>query len=135
MPSESRRPPQPLMQPQTRGDWEEAIQSSSKAFSFGFPNINCTLHESLTFLYTLRITCQISRSVMLFANSLKMQQFERNRNTTHLGSLIGIFYFGYYTVWKFSNFPGTLTLREIDFGWFQKIKKFRLNIEQNLWGF
>ena len=52
------------------------------------------------------------------------------RLLTDLGSLIGIFDFGYATVWKFSNFPGTLILREIDFGWFQKIKMFRLNIEQ-----
>ena len=28
----------------------------------------------------------------------------------------------YLTVWKFSNFPATLTLREINFGWFQKVK-------------
>ena len=35
---------------------------------------------------------------------------------TDLGSLIGNFDCGYSTVWKFSNFPSALILREINFG-------------------
>ena len=33
------------------------------------------------------------------------------------------FFFHLDTVWKFSNFPATLILREINFGWFQMVKK------------
>ena len=36
------------------------------------------------------------------------------------------------TVWKFSNFPATLILREINFGWFQKAKSAILTI---FWSF
>ena len=32
------------------------------------------------------------------------------------GGLIGIFEYGYSTVWKFGHFPGTLILREITLG-------------------
>ena len=35
---------------------------------------------------------------------------------TDLGSLSGNFDFGYFTVWKFSNFSATMILCEIDFG-------------------
>ena len=35
---------------------------------------------------------------------------------TDLGSLVGNFNCGYYTVWKFSNFPTKLILRKIHFG-------------------
>ena len=38
-----------------------------------------------------------------------------------------IFKCGYSTVWKFSNFPATLILREINFGWFQKVKNCHFN--------
>ena len=50
---------------------------------------------------------------------------------TDLGSLIGISDCGYSTVWKFSNYPTTLILREIIFGWFQKVKDWSFNI---FWG-
>ena len=51
---------------------------------------------------------------------------------TDLGSLIWNFDYGYSTVWKFGNFPGSLILREIHLGWFQKVKNSRLN---NFFGF
>ena len=35
---------------------------------------------------------------------------------TDLGSLVGNFNCGYYTVWKFSNFPTNLILHKINFG-------------------
>ena len=35
---------------------------------------------------------------------------------TDLDSLMGNFDCGYFTNWKFSNFPATLILREINFG-------------------
>ena len=31
------------------------------------------------------------------------------------------------TMWKFSNFPATLILRDINFGWFQKVKNCHFN--------
>ena len=41
---------------------------------------------------------------------------------TDLGSLIEKLDYGYSTVWKFSKFPDTLILREINFGWYLKVK-------------
>ena len=48
---------------------------------------------------------------------------------TDLGSLIEIFDYGYSIVWKFkfSHFPGTLILCEINFWWFQKVKNCHYN--------
>ena len=46
---------------------------------------------------------------------------------TDLGSLIGNFDYAYSTVWKSSNFPATLILHEIDFGWFEKVKHCHFN--------
>ena len=45
-----------------------------------------------------------------------------NIQITDQGSLIGNIYCEYSTVWKFSHFPATLILREINFRWFQKVK-------------
>ena len=39
-----------------------------------------------------------------------------------LGSLFGIFDYGYSTMLKISNFPATLILSKINLGWFQKLK-------------
>ena len=44
-----------------------------------------------------------------------MWALDIHRQGTDLGNLIGTFDFGYFTVWKFSNFPGTLILCEINF--------------------
>ena len=41
---------------------------------------------------------------------------------TDLGSLIGIFDYGYFTVWKFSNFSDTLISHEINFADFRRSK-------------
>ena len=50
------------------------------------------------------------------------------KSITELGrSLIGIFDCGYFTVLKVINFPVTLILREINSGWFQKVKNCRFN--------
>ena len=54
------------------------------------------------------------------------------RVCTDLGSLIGNFDRGYSSDWKFSNFPATLILCEINLGWFQKGKNCNFN---NFWGF
>ena len=43
--------------------------------------------------------------------------------STDLGSLIGNFNCGYWTVWKFCIFSATMILREINFAWFQMVKK------------
>ena len=40
----------------------------------------------------------------------------KKMTTTDLGSQIGNYDCGYFTVWKFSNFPATQILREIKFG-------------------
>ena len=45
-----------------------------------------------------------------------MCEFEKNELFTDLGSLIRNYGYGYSKVWKFSIFPGTLILREINFG-------------------
>ena len=41
---------------------------------------------------------------------------------TDLGSHIGNFDCEKSPVWKFSNFPATMILREINFGWFHRVK-------------
>ena len=46
---------------------------------------------------------------------------------TDLGNLIGNFDCGYSTIWKFSKFSAILILREINFGWLQKVKNCRFN--------
>ena len=46
---------------------------------------------------------------------------------TELGSLIGNCNSWYSTVWKFSNFPTPLILREINFGWYLKVKNWHFN--------
>ena len=43
-------------------------------------------------------------------------------HSTDLSSLIGNFDCGYSIVWNFSHFPVTLPLRDINFGWFQRVK-------------
>ena len=53
---------------------------------------------------------------------------------TDLGCLIGNFDCGYSTLWKISNFPTTLILRKIKFGWFQKVKHYRLNNFERIFG-
>ena len=53
---------------------------------------------------------------------------------TDLSSLIGIFNCGYSIVWKFSNFPVILILREISFSWFQKVKLCCLTIFRKISG-
>ena len=47
---------------------------------------------------------------------------------TDLGSLNGTFDCGCTTVWKFSNFPATLILREINFSWYQRVKDWHFNL-------
>ena len=36
------------------------------------------------------------------------------------------------TVWKFSRFPATLILCEINFGWFQRVKNYRFNNSEGI---
>ena len=57
--------------------------------------------------------------------------------TPDLGSIIENFNCRYSTVWKFSKFPITMILREINFGRFQSVKNCRLTILKtlNFWFF
>ena len=48
----------------------------------------------------------------------KISDFIHN---TDLGSLIGNFDYGYFTMWKFNNFSVTLILSKINFGRFQRV--------------
>ena len=48
-------------------------------------------------------------------------EFSSKIHDTDLSSLIRNFYCGNSTVWKLSNFPATLILREINFGWVDRV--------------
>ena len=52
----------------------------------------------------------------------KLNNFTYSVQSTDLGIKLWTFDCGYPTVLKFSNFSATLNLREINFGWFQKVK-------------
>ena len=64
---------------------------------------------------------------LYWLESLKRIKSPSCFNFTDLSSLIGNFDWGYSTVWKFSHFPATLILREIYFGWFQRVKNCHFN--------
>ena len=53
---------------------------------------------------------------LMIKSAFEKKACGRGRISTDLSRLIAILYYGYFTVWKFSNFPGTLISREINFG-------------------
>ena len=57
----------------------------------------------------------------------QINKFHSEKNCTDVASLIGNFGCRNSTVWKFTNFPTTLILCEINFGSFQRVKKCRFN--------
>ena len=57
----------------------------------------------------------------------QINKYHSEKNCTDMDSLIGNFGCRNSTVWKFSNFPTTLILCEINFGSFQRVKICRFN--------
>ena len=86
----------------------------------------CNYWIILTKFFTLQ--CFHEKLPILASKNTTFNSYSKPYDNSALHTDLGRnFECGYSTVRKFSNFPATLKLREINFGWFQRDKKLLLS--------